>query len=121
MLTTLQPVQNQLATKAPLASPTFTGTTTCNNLAVSGSRLEVATSLTNTQLDGFNSIYFHNTNTGASPTETGQIFCGQSAGLNLCTNTPHPIRLNANQNTEPNTPSLEISDAGTKTYLSMLL
>jgi hypothetical protein len=44
-------VENQLATKAPLLSPTFTGTTTCNSLAVSGSRLEVATSLANTRLN----------------------------------------------------------------------
>ncbi len=50
--------------RAPKANPTFTGTTTCNNLAVSGSRLEVAAGLTNTQLDGFNSIYFSNMNSG---------------------------------------------------------
>ena len=59
-------------------------------------------------------IYLKNTNSGASPTEESDILCGQSAGLNLCTNTAHPIRLNANRFTEPTTPSIEISGTGTK-------
>jgi hypothetical protein len=81
-------VATALATKAPLASPTFTG----GALTVSGSVANVAQNITNTSLNGFSSLYFNNTS-GASASEVGRIFCGQSAGLNLCTNTAHPIKF----------------------------
>ena len=74
---------------------TFSG-----DITVSGSRTNVVAGLVNTQVNGFNSIYFNNTNTGATPTETCQIFSGQGGGLNLCTNTAHPVRLSANRDIE---------------------
>ena len=79
--------------------PQYYRTLTCANdaaiggaLTVSGSRLNVTHNITNTQLDGFSSLYFNN-KSGASVSEVGQIFCGQSAGLNLLTNTAHPIKF----------------------------
>ena len=51
-------VLNELALRAPKVSPTFTGTTTCNSLAVSGSSLDAVASLTNAQLNGSNSYIF---------------------------------------------------------------
>ena len=96
-------------------------TTIGDETIVSGSRLEVAKSLTNSMVNGFSSMYFNNVNSTATPTETGQIFRRQSGGLNLCTNTAHPIRLCSNRGTAPTVPSIEISGAGTKTYLSMRL
>ncbi len=81
------------------ASPSGAGTLTCADDAtiggassVAGSRLNVAQNITNTKLNCFSSLYFNNTS-GASVSEVGVIFCGQSAGLNLCTNTAHPIKL----------------------------
>jgi hypothetical protein len=62
---------------------TFSGDTT-----VSGSRFQVATSLTNTQVDGFNNSYFGNTITGATPTKTCQIFSGQGGFEFVCKHFP---------------------------------
>ncbi len=39
------------------------------------------------------SILILNESGGASVSEAGQILCGQSSGVTLCTNTAHPIRL----------------------------
>ena len=86
--------------KAPKANPTFTGALTCagtGGLTVSGSRDNVAQSITNNQLNGFSSLYFNNTS-GASTSEVGQIFCGQTVGLNLQTNTAHPLRFSTYMN-----------------------
>ena len=88
---------------------TFSG-----DITVSGSRANVIAALVNTQVNGFTSIYFNNTNTGATPTETCQMFSGLGGGLYLCTNTAHSIRLSANRDVAPTTPSIEIAGTGTK-------
>ena len=91
---------------------TFSG-----DITVSGSRTNVVASLVNTQVNGFNSIYLNNTNTGATPTETCQIFSGQGGGLNLCTNTAHPIRLSANKDIAPTAASIEIQATRNKNVI----
>ena len=80
-------VKDALDDKAPLESPTFTGL-----INVSHASDHVTHSITNTQLNGFSSVYF-NTKSGASVNEVGQIFCGQTGGLHLRTNTAHPIKF----------------------------
>ncbi len=70
--------------------------------------------MTNSQVNGYKSIYFYNTSSGATPTETAQIFCGQSGGLNLCTTTAHQIRLSTSRDIAPTTLSIEIFGTGAK-------
>jgi hypothetical protein len=114
-------VLNSLDDKTPKASPTFTGTLTCvdaatigGTLTVSGARLYVAQNITNTQLNGYNSLYFNNTS-GASVSEVGRIFCGNSVGLNLCTHTTHPIKFTTYANDVSGAPvSMEILGTGTR-------
>jgi hypothetical protein len=103
------------------ASPTITGTLTCvdaatigGTLTVSGARLYVAQNITNTQLNGSTSLYFNNTS-GASVSEVGRIFCGNSAGLNLCTHTTHPIKFTTYANDASGAPvSMEILGTGNR-------
>ena len=45
--------------------------------------------------------------------ETGQIYCGQSGGLNVTTNTAHPRRFSANRFAPGATNSIEILGTGT--------
>jgi hypothetical protein len=85
-------VKDALDDKAPLESPTFTGL-----INVSHASDHVTHSITNTQLNGFSSVYF-NTKSGASVNEVGQIFCGQTGGLHLRTNTAHPIKFTTYNN-----------------------
>ena len=110
--------------KAPKASPAFTGALTCAGtatlggaLTVSGSRDDVASNITNSQLNGFSSLYFNNTS-GASASEVGQIYCGQTVGLNLTTNTAHPIRFTTYSNASTQfisiLPSMEILGTGNR-------
>jgi hypothetical protein len=49
----------------------------------------------NTQLGGYTSIYMESVS-GASAEEEAQIFTGGGAGLNLRTNTAHPIKFTTN-------------------------
>ena len=58
--------------------------------------------------------YFNNTS-GASVAEVGQIFCGQSFGLNLRTNTAHPIRFTTYNDEVVGVPaSMQILGTGTR-------
>ncbi len=66
---------DNLALKAPLDSPTFTG-----SLTVSGANDHTTQSIRNTQLNGFSSLYIE-AKSGASAREVAQIFCGQNTGL----------------------------------------
>ena len=75
--------------------------TVSGSISTTGSRLNALQALQNTQLNGFTSIYFNNTNGASLATavpEIGQIFCGQTVGLNLCTNTAHPIKFTTYNN-----------------------
>jgi hypothetical protein len=69
------------------------GSLTVNGNALTiGASTNLAQSITNTQLDGYSSVYIE-AKSGASVREIGQIFCGLSAGLQLRTNTAHPIKF----------------------------
>ena len=83
------------------------------NITASGSRQEVQVNINNAQNDAFSCLYFNNTSAGSQP-ETAQLYCGQSSGLVIATNTAHPIRLSANRNIAPTTPSIEIQPTGNK-------
>ncbi len=78
------------------------------DMSVSGSRLNVVTNITNTQSDGFASLYFN------TPAGVGQFWCGQNEGLNFGTNTAHPIRFTANRFAAGNLNSIEIQGTGTR-------
>jgi hypothetical protein len=114
-------VMSTLNNKAPNSNPSFLGTVTCESdttiggaLTVSGARLNVASNITNSQLNGFSSLYFNNTS-GASVSEVGQIFCGQSAGLNLLTTTSHPIKFTTYNGEVAGVPaSMQILGSGTR-------
>jgi hypothetical protein len=60
------------------------------NIIRRGAAVNVTQSIENTQLNGFTSLYF-STISGSSANEKAQLFCGQASGLNVCTNTAHPI------------------------------
>ena len=65
----------------------------------------------NTQLSGYTSLYLES-KSGASAREIGHIFCGGAEGLNLRTNTAHPIRFttynDAGTQLIPIAPSMQI-------------
>ncbi len=70
-----------------LSNPIITGSATVGDSFsisgdshISGSRLEDKSKLINQQVNGFSSTYSYNTISGAAPTETGHILCGQSGG-----------------------------------------
>ena len=94
---------------APLANPVFTGTTTC-----SGTSGNISSALIRYQQHGFCSMYFDTINSSSVPIEKAQIFAGQNGGLQVCTNTAHSIKLSANREVAPMTPSIEISGTGNK-------
>ena len=114
-------VMATLNNKAPLRNPSFLGTVACEDattiggvLTVSGARDNITSNITNTQLNGSTSLCFNNTS-GASASEVGRIFCGQSAGLNLCTNTTHPIKFTTYTNDVSVAPaSMQILGTGTR-------
>ena len=60
------------------------------NIIRRGAALNVTQTIENTQLNGFSSLYFSSIS-GSSADEKAQLFCGQASGLNVCTNTAHPI------------------------------
>jgi hypothetical protein len=82
--------------KSNQLSPTFTGVVTCTNGITAGDNVLTASSkptggnvsitIENTGANGFASCYWK------APNESGQIFVGQLGGLNLRTNTAHPIQ-----------------------------
>ena len=71
-------------------------------------RSVVASNITNTQSDGYSSIYLN------TPFGIGQKYSGQNDGLALATNTAHPIRLNANRFAAGALNSIEIKATGTR-------
>ncbi len=62
---------------------------------VGGTRSSVVFNFTNKHVGGFSSLYLYNTDATAVPTEIGHIICGEDGGLNIGTNTAHPIRFSA--------------------------
>ena len=77
-------------------------------MTTAGARFVVASNITNTQSDGYSSIYLN------TPLGIGQIYSGQNDGLNLTTSTAHPIRLNANRFAAGALNSIEIKGTGTR-------
>ena len=59
-------------------------------------------------------MYSDTSNSSSVPTETAQIFAGQGGGLQVCTNAAHSIKLSANRDVAPTTPSIEMSGTGNK-------
>ena len=78
------------------------------NLTTAGARSVVSSNITNTQSDGFSTIYLN------TPFGIGQMYSGQNEGLVLATNTAHPIRLNANRFAAGAINSIEIKGTGTR-------
>ena len=78
------------------------------NLTTAGARSVVSSNITNTQSDGFSSMYLN------TPFGIGQMYSGQNEGLVLATNTAHPIRLNANRFAAGALNSIEIKGTGTR-------
>jgi hypothetical protein len=64
---------------------------------ITGASTNHAQSILNTQLGGYSSVYIE-AKSGASVREVGQIFCGGSGGLQLRTNTEHPIKFTTYNN-----------------------
>jgi hypothetical protein len=84
-----------LSSKAPLVSPSFSGTVLLSNSTALGGNSNMQ--VINNTVDGFSSHYLTTTN-AASGSEQGQIYVGQNTGLNLRTNTSHPINIAPNNN-----------------------
>ena len=88
-------VLNSLNLKAPNASPVFTGVVTmADNVLVQASKpggLNLTSTVKNTAADGYASF-----SVMATENEVGQIYVGNGFGLNIGSNTAHPIRLCAN-------------------------
>jgi hypothetical protein len=106
-------ITNALATKAPLLSPTFTGVVTCTNGITAGDNVwtiaskptgsgNVVNTIENTGVSGFAICYWK------APNESGQIFVGQLGGINLRTNTAHPIQFATYTNEAGATTSMKI-------------
>ncbi len=85
--------------------------------SISGTRANVVSNITNSQTDGYSSLYFNNTSGSTPQAETAQIFCGQTGGLNITTNTAHSIKLNANRFAAGSVNSIEIQGTGTRNVL----
>jgi uncharacterized protein YpuA (DUF1002 family) len=85
-----------------------------DDMSVSGSRLNVVTQITNTQVNGFSSLYFYNTSGSTPAAETAQIYNGQNTGLNIATNTAHSIKFAANRFAAGAVNSIEIQGTGTR-------
>jgi hypothetical protein len=91
---------------------TTTGSATiAGPVLVSKASDHLTQTILNTQLSGYTSLYLES-KSGASAREIGQIFCGGAEGLNLRTNTAHPIRFttynDAGTQLIPITPSMQI-------------
>ena len=80
---------------------------------IGAARAHVITTITNSQTDGFTSLYLNSTNT-ANGAESAHIFIGQNGGMSLITNTAHPIKLSANRFAGNTLPSIEIPATGNK-------
>ena len=82
---------------------TFNGPATFNSSStVVGTGDNVTHSIKNNTLGQFTSLYLNNiSGSGSGIYETGQIHCGNGAGLSLVTNTAHPIKFTA-YNQQPN-------------------
>jgi hypothetical protein len=84
------------------------------DVTVSGSRLNVVSNITNTQVDGLSCLNFNNISGSTPVAETAQIWNGQSTGLNIVTNTAHPIKFSANRQASGAVNSIEIQGTGTR-------
>lgn len=78
-------IQTQLDAKAPLASPTFTGTTTANNLTVSGNFTVsgTTTSINTETLTVNDNIIILNNNATGAPTENAGIEVERGSSTNV--------------------------------------
>ena len=97
------------------------GPVTCNqtlmvleDATVEGARDHVRSTITNNQVNGFSSLYFKSTSGSPATAETCQIFCGQGTGLNVCTNTTHPIRFTTDRFAPDAPTSMQILGTGTR-------
>ncbi len=101
------PTANRFSTVNGTFSTTDT-ITSGGNVTVLGNRADVIAHIKNSQLNGFSSLILDTTS------GVGQLWSGQNDGLNIVTNTAHPIRFNANRWAAGNLVSLEIQGTGTR-------
>ena len=64
-------------------------------MIISGSQLNVTSTIKNNPLNAYTSLYLNNTSGTPATSDNIQIFSGGNTGLNICTQTPHPIKLRA--------------------------
>jgi hypothetical protein len=83
------------------------------NIIRRGATLNVTQSIENTQLNGFSSLYLSSIS-GSSVDEKAQLFCGQSSGLNVCTNSAHPLSFRTYIDQPGSTTSMQILGTGTR-------
>jgi len=78
---------------APSSIECTNSATIGGSIMVAGSQLNVTSTIKNNQLNAYTSLYLNNTSGSPATAENIQIFSGGNAGLNICTQSAHPIKL----------------------------